>query len=89
MTGPDRFWDRQAETLPRPELEALQMARVRARVERLQRSGNPFYRRLDGIDPDSLRSHETRMTASSSATLPNPKGSAVSLRDDDQSPTAR
>jgi len=58
MTGPDRFWDRQAETLPRPELEALQMARVRARVERLQRSGNPFYRRLDGIDPDSLRSHD-------------------------------
>jgi phenylacetate-CoA ligase len=58
MTGPDRFWDRQAETLPRPELEALQMARIRACVERLQRSGNPFYRRLDGVDAGSLRSHD-------------------------------
>ena len=54
----DRFWDRRAETLPRPELEALQLARVRACVERLQRSGNPFYRRLDGIDAASLRSHD-------------------------------
>jgi phenylacetate-CoA ligase len=53
-----RFWDRQAETLPRPELEALQMARVRACVERLQRTESSFYRRLDGIDPASLRSHD-------------------------------
>ena len=34
------------------------MARVRACVERLQHSGNPFYRRLDGIDAASLRSHD-------------------------------
>jgi phenylacetate-CoA ligase len=53
-----RFWDRQAETLPRPELEALQMARVRTCVERLQRTESSFYRRLDGIDPASLRSHD-------------------------------
>jgi phenylacetate-CoA ligase len=58
MASASRFWDRQAETLPRPELEALQMARVRACVGRLQRSGNPFYRRLDGIEPESLRSHD-------------------------------
>jgi phenylacetate-CoA ligase len=36
----------------------LQMARVRACVERLQRTDNPFYRRLDGIDPTGLRSHD-------------------------------
>src|SRR5262245_13404352 len=53
-----RFWDRQAETRPRLELEALQLARVRACVERLQRSGNPFYKRLDGIYPASLQSHD-------------------------------
>jgi phenylacetate-CoA ligase len=53
-----RYWDRQAEMLPRPELEALQMARVRACVERLQRAENPCYRRLDGIDPAALRSHD-------------------------------
>jgi phenylacetate-CoA ligase len=53
-----RYWDREAETLPRPDLEALQMARVRACVERLQRSDNPFYRRLDGIDPAALRTHD-------------------------------
>jgi len=58
MTGAIPFWDRQAETLPRPELEALQLARVRACVERLQRSDIPFYRRLDGIDPAALRSHD-------------------------------
>ena len=58
MTTAERFWDRQSETMARPELEALQMARVRACVERLQRSGNPFYERLDGIDATSLRSHD-------------------------------
>jgi phenylacetate-CoA ligase len=55
-TTASRFWDRDAETLPRPELERLQLARVRACVERLQRSGNPCYRRLDEIDPAGLRS---------------------------------
>src|SRR5215213_8444882 len=55
MAEQGRFWDRRAETLPRPELEALQMARVRAGIARLQRSESPFYRRLDGIDPEALR----------------------------------
>jgi phenylacetate-CoA ligase len=41
--------------MPRPELEALQMARIRACVERLQRADNPFYRRLDGVQAASLR----------------------------------
>jgi phenylacetate-CoA ligase len=54
----DRFWDREAETRPRADLEQLQMARVRACVERLQRSGNPFYQRLDGIDAATLRTHD-------------------------------
>src|SRR4051812_16245645 len=55
MASVQRFWDHQTEPLPREDLEQLQMARVRACVERLQRSGNPFYRRLDGINAESLR----------------------------------
>lgn len=51
-----RFWDERAETLPRIELERLQVARLRACVERLQRCEAPFYRRLDGFDPARLRS---------------------------------
>lgn len=54
----NRYWDPQAETLQRPHLELLQMSRVRACVERLQHTENPFYRRLDGIDPAALRSHD-------------------------------
>jgi phenylacetate-CoA ligase len=49
------FWDQPAETMPPGERLALQMARIRACIERLQRSGNPFYARLDGIDAASLR----------------------------------
>ncbi|QGU33849.1 phenylacetate--CoA ligase family protein [Thermochromatium tepidum] len=51
------MWDRAAETLPRAELEALQLERLRAQVERARRV--PFYReRLDQCDigPQSLRS---------------------------------
>src|SRR5207249_9906094 len=55
----DRFWDRAAETMPRDELERLQMARVRTCVARLQASGAEFYRRrLAGVSPDDLRSIE-------------------------------
>lgn len=57
MTTTGRYWDRAAETLPRPELEALQLARVRACLERLQQSGAPFYQRLSGIDPAAIRTH--------------------------------
>jgi phenylacetate-CoA ligase len=53
-----RFWDAPAETIPPAERTALQMALIRACVERLQRSGNPFYTRLDGIDAASLRATE-------------------------------
>jgi phenylacetate-CoA ligase len=55
MTGASRFWDRPAETMPPEERQALQMARIRACVERLQRSGTPFYERLGGIDAAALR----------------------------------
>ena len=58
MTTSVRYWDQTAETRPRPELEALQLARVRACVERLQQSDNPFYQRLSGIDPAALRTHD-------------------------------
>src|SRR5690349_22944214 len=34
------------------------MARVRACVERLQQSENPFYGRFHGIDPAALRAHD-------------------------------
>ena len=55
----DRFWDRAAETMPRDELERLQMARVRSCVARLLASGAAFYRqRLGPIAPDDLRSIE-------------------------------
>jgi phenylacetate-CoA ligase len=51
-----RYWDRDAETMPRAELERLQLTRVRACVERLKASDVPFYRqRLDGIEPDQIR----------------------------------
>jgi phenylacetate-CoA ligase len=58
MNDAVRYWDRSAETLPRPELEALQLARIRRCVERLQRSGIPFYARLNGIDPASIQTHD-------------------------------
>ncbi len=53
----DRFWDAAAETMPRHELERLQVARARACVARLKASGAEFYRgRLAGVSPDDLRS---------------------------------
>ncbi|MCC7370958.1 MAG: phenylacetate--CoA ligase [Chloroflexi bacterium] len=57
MTVVGRYWDRAAETLPRADREALQMARVRACVARLQRSSSPFHRRLEGIEPAALQTH--------------------------------
>ena len=55
--APDRFWDAAAETMPRADLERLQLARVRACLERLAASGVEFYReRLAGVVPDRLRS---------------------------------
>ncbi|HYU18200.1 MAG TPA: phenylacetate--CoA ligase [Chloroflexota bacterium] len=56
MASADRFWDRAAETLPRPDLERLQVARVRACLERLQASGIDLYReRLADVRPEQIR----------------------------------
>jgi phenylacetate-CoA ligase len=48
----NRIWQPEAETLPRPELEALQAARLRDLVARV--AGVPFYREA-GIRPDTIR----------------------------------
>jgi len=56
LASADRFWDRAAETLPRPDLERLQVARVRACLERLQASGIDLYReRLADVRPEQIR----------------------------------
>ncbi len=53
----DRFWDRAAETMPRHELERLQLARVRDCIARLRACEAPFYRRwLADVRPDDLDS---------------------------------
>ena len=52
------FWDREVETLPRPELEALQLARLLRTVRRV-REHVPFYQqrfREAGVDGAALRS---------------------------------
>src|SRR2546430_273740 len=55
MASAERFWDA-AEAMPRGELAALQVQRLRACVERLKRAGNAFYReRLASIHPEDLR----------------------------------
>ena len=51
------FWDREVETLPRPELEALQLARLLRTVRRVGEHV-PFYQarfREMGLDPASVR----------------------------------
>lgn len=58
MTATIRYWEQTAETMPRPELEALQLARVRACIKRLQKSGVPFYQRLSSIDAASIQTHD-------------------------------
>jgi phenylacetate-CoA ligase len=51
----ERYFDARVETLPRRDLAALQMERVRACVERLQTSGHDFYRqRLGGVRASEL-----------------------------------
>ncbi|MBN1438516.1 MAG: phenylacetate--CoA ligase [Anaerolineales bacterium] len=55
---PIRYWNKQAETLPRPKLEALQLRRLRQTVGRVYRTV-PFYREaLDrrGLTPAKIRS---------------------------------
>jgi len=54
MASAERFWDA-AEAMPRGELAALQVQRLRACVERLKGAGNAFYReRLAPIHPEDL-----------------------------------
>jgi phenylacetate-CoA ligase len=50
-----RYWDRAAETMPRAELERLQVERVRACLSRLKATGAAFYRRFDDVEPDQIR----------------------------------
>jgi phenylacetate-CoA ligase len=51
------FWDRAAETMPRADLEQLQISRVRSCLERMRTSDIEYYRsRLDGIEPDEIHS---------------------------------
>ena len=53
--GPPGPTDRQAETMPREELERLQVSRLRSCVERLQSSDIRYYKeRLGGVDPGQI-----------------------------------
>ena len=53
----DQFWDRPAETMPRPERERLQVARVRDCLERLRSADLEHYRRtLGDVRPEQIRS---------------------------------
>jgi phenylacetate-CoA ligase len=60
-TGETRiaFWDQTAETLPREQLEQLQVSRVRSCLQRLQSSEYRYYKeRLDGVDPGRINSFD-------------------------------
>ena len=46
----------QLETLPRAELEALQLERLRATLRRIQAHNPNYARQLNGVGPDDLRS---------------------------------
>ncbi|HSM51157.1 MAG TPA: phenylacetate--CoA ligase family protein, partial [Thermoanaerobaculia bacterium] len=49
------YWNPRHETLPRPELEALQVAKLR-RLVAFAKERSPFHRkRLAGVEPDSIR----------------------------------
>jgi hypothetical protein len=80
------FWDAPAETMPPEERTALQMARIRACVERLQRSGNSFYARLSGIDYATLSdwppSWSWRRPARSRVARAKPSASSISAPTD-------
>ena len=60
-TGETRigFWDQTAETMPREQLEQLQVSRVRSCLQRLQSSEDRYYKeRLDGVDPGRINSFD-------------------------------
>jgi phenylacetate-CoA ligase len=51
------FWDREAETMPREDLEQLQASSIRRCLERLKRSGIGYYEQgLSGVRPEQFRS---------------------------------
>src|SRR5215210_6353999 len=51
------FWDRRAETMPRRDLEQLQVSRVRSCLERLRAADIGYYReRLAEVEADQIRS---------------------------------
>ena len=53
------FWDQTAETLPREQLEQLQVSRVRSCLQRLQSSEDRYYKeRLEGVDPGRINSFD-------------------------------
>jgi phenylacetate-CoA ligase len=60
-TGETRiaFWDQTAETMPREQLEQLQVSRVRSCLQRLQSSEDRYYKeRLEGVDPGRINSFD-------------------------------
>ena len=60
-TGETRiaFWDQTAETLPREQLEQLQVSRVRSCLQRLRSSEDRYYKeRLEGVDPGRINSFD-------------------------------
>src|SRR3954453_14965458 len=58
-TETETFWDREAETMPRGDLEQLQTTRLRSCLERLWISDIGYYKeRLAGVQLDQIRSIE-------------------------------
>ncbi len=56
MGADSAYWNPKVETLERPQLEALQLAKLRRQVA-WAKERSPWYRRtLAGVDPESLRS---------------------------------
>ncbi len=55
-----KYWDQQAETMTRPELERLQLDRLREILQRVRERVSFYRQRLDevGMSPDSLQSLE-------------------------------
>jgi phenylacetate-CoA ligase len=49
------YWNPKIETLERPQLEALQLAKLRRQIA-WAKERSPWYRRtLAGVDPDALQ----------------------------------
>ena len=56
-TETETYWDQAAETMPRRDLEQLQISCVRSCLERLKASGLEYYQgQLAGVQPSQIRS---------------------------------